>query len=80
MQFPDKLSGLSGSRFLSNPDQIEDLKVMAITACLTNTGRTDAATGSLVHRKQLERYLASVLTSHLNSFGVSVTLFRSGAG
>lgn len=74
MQSPDEPS----SQTPSLPELKDDLRVTAPSTVSTNDGSADTAAGSLVYRQQLGRYHAGALTTHLNSFGVSVTPSGSG--
>ena len=77
-QFPDERSRLPDGQFPSDPSLQDALQVSAPNAVSTNDGSSDTAAGSLVYRQQLGRYHDGALTTHLNSFGVSVTSFGSG--
>lgn len=74
MQFPDEPS----SQTPSLPELKDDLQVTAPSTVSTHDGSADTAAGSLVYRQQLGRYHAGALTTHLNSFGVSITASGSG--
>jgi hypothetical protein len=78
IQSPDERSRLPDGQFPSDPSLKDDLQVMAPSAVSTDHGSADTAAGTLVYTQQLGRYHAGALTTHLNSFGVSVTSFGSG--